>query len=459
MAIITKAIKLETTQQNLIQAVIAKQNDCNSRYLKVTFLDEGAVIPLDSASEVTINAERQDGAAKSFFGVVNDDDTATVPLHSWILELDGIVNCDISIIGADSRLTTTGFVVKVEKAACGSGDISVDPQYDVLANLIDDVSGAKQITSQGRSAKYNFTTPGWKRILNIIRATNGAIDLGLASGNPYRMVQALAFDISGFVKYPTDTTDSTPTIIKRYENTFGQDDAVSKHAFKVSKIRVGYPKAGTDFPNTDGTTDYTVNPVNCYVDIYVDFAVKDHDYIAFNMNYAGFADSHKCTPITEETAASDTGIYGEELTYFTVDVDSMPYFVQSPEMLNVLTKDNVYSGAATGYGVKLHNSGYLQINSASNDLIDKGSSAYVCITPKNVEYAVKKHAPTPKVYTFTFADDPAGALEGEDIPIGSFYYRSANDDWYDPSNIHSVAVYTGVDENGEKIWTTLYQKM
>lgn len=141
MAIITKAIKLETTKQNLVQAVIAKQSDCNSRFLKVTFLDEGATIPLETSSQVTINAEREDGESKSFFGEVNGDDTATVPLHSWILELEGIVNCDVSIIGTNgSRLTTTSFIVKVEKAACSNEDISSDPQYDVLANLIEEVS-------------------------------------------------------------------------------------------------------------------------------------------------------------------------------------------------------------------------------------------------------------------------------------------------------------------------------
>ena len=141
MAIITKAVSLETTQQNLIQAIIAKQSDCNSRFLKVTFLNEGVTIPLESSSQVTINAERKDGASKSFFGVVNEDNTATVPLHSWILELDGTVNCDISIIGTDeSRLTTTGFVVLVEKAANSGEDISSDPQYDVLANLIESVN-------------------------------------------------------------------------------------------------------------------------------------------------------------------------------------------------------------------------------------------------------------------------------------------------------------------------------
>jgi hypothetical protein len=144
MAIITKAIRLETTKQNLVQAVIAKQNDCNSRFLKVTFLDEGTVIPLESSSKVTINAERKDGESNSFFGEVNGDDTATVPLHSWMLELEGIVNCDVSIIDIDGRkLTTTTFAVMVEKAAHGADDISTNPQYDVLVNLIADVNETK----------------------------------------------------------------------------------------------------------------------------------------------------------------------------------------------------------------------------------------------------------------------------------------------------------------------------
>lgn len=145
MAIIVKEIKLETTSQNLIQAVIAKQNDCNSRYLKVSLFAEGNRIPLKSSSTVTINAERKDGNSKSFYGEVNDDDTATVPLHSWMLELDGTVKCDVSIIDTEGRkLTTTTFVVMVERAACSSEDITTDPEYDVLITLIDEVNDLKK---------------------------------------------------------------------------------------------------------------------------------------------------------------------------------------------------------------------------------------------------------------------------------------------------------------------------
>ena len=141
MAIVVKEIKLETSKPNFIQAIVAKQNDCNSRFLKASLWDDGVQIPLLSSSSVTINAERPDGESDSFFGEVNDDNTATVPLHSWILELEGTVNCDISILDTEGRkLTSTTFVVLVEKASCSSEDITTDPEYNVLVQLLSEVN-------------------------------------------------------------------------------------------------------------------------------------------------------------------------------------------------------------------------------------------------------------------------------------------------------------------------------
>ena len=136
MALIIKEIRLEVSKPNLIQAIVPKKNDCNSRFLKVSLWDEGKQIPIRPTSEVTINAERKDGTSDSFFGEVNEDNTVTVPLHSWILELDGHVNCDVSIIVDDRKLTTTSFVVAVEKASNNSDDVSDDPQHNVLVDLI-----------------------------------------------------------------------------------------------------------------------------------------------------------------------------------------------------------------------------------------------------------------------------------------------------------------------------------
>ena len=145
IALIIKEIKLEVSKPNLIQAIVAKQNDCNSRFLKASLWDEGVQLSINPKAEVTINAERKDGASDSFFGEVNKDNTVTVPLHSWMLELEGTVNCDVSLLIDGRRLTTTTFVVLVEKAANGSDDIINNPQYNVLINLMGEVEGTKQM--------------------------------------------------------------------------------------------------------------------------------------------------------------------------------------------------------------------------------------------------------------------------------------------------------------------------
>ena len=160
-------INLEVARPNLFQAIVAKQYDMNTRYLKVTFVNNGEKIPLDTARTVVINALRSDGQADSFFGVVNDDNTATVPLHSWMLEREGSVQCDVSIIdeASSKKLTSTNFSLMVEKAAFGGSDVSEDPQYDVLLSLIKQVEEIETVSMEEvqeaiKGSAYNIDFPG-----------------------------------------------------------------------------------------------------------------------------------------------------------------------------------------------------------------------------------------------------------------------------------------------------------
>lgn len=145
MAQIIKEITVDVARKNLFQAIVAKQHDSNSRFLKVSFTNEGEPITIGSASSVIINAERADNESKSFAGSVNDDGTVTVPLTNWMLELDDFLRCDISIVAADdSKLTSTSFTIEVEAAANGEGsDISEDENYDILITLLSDCAKAK----------------------------------------------------------------------------------------------------------------------------------------------------------------------------------------------------------------------------------------------------------------------------------------------------------------------------
>ena len=140
MVQITKKIALEVSKPNTLKVIVAKQGDNRSRYLKVTFTNDNKKIEIPPSATAIINALRGDGISKSFAGEVNSDGTVTVPLTSWMLELGGVLECDVSVIDKDGRrLTTSTFIVEVECAACNDDDISEDENYDILVKLIEDV--------------------------------------------------------------------------------------------------------------------------------------------------------------------------------------------------------------------------------------------------------------------------------------------------------------------------------
>lgn len=145
MAQIIQKISVDVSNPNFFKAIVAKQYDSNSRFLNATLTHNGEKIEVLPTSTVTINARRKYGGEKSFYGVVNDDGTVTVPLTYWMLELEGTVDCDISVIDAeDKKLSTTKFVLEVEKASCKGENIEVDDDCDVVVKLIEDVNELKE---------------------------------------------------------------------------------------------------------------------------------------------------------------------------------------------------------------------------------------------------------------------------------------------------------------------------
>ena len=176
MAEIIREITVDVAKANVFQAIVAKQFDSNSRFLKATITNNGEPLTIPSSASVTINALREDGNAKAFFGSVNDDGTITVPLSNWMLQLDGIVKCDISVI-TDSKLTTTMFSIAVEEAAYGGSDISDDPNYDLLIQLLEDCSAIKEDYANATSAaisSHNTDTTSHQDIRETIN-TLGSI--------------------------------------------------------------------------------------------------------------------------------------------------------------------------------------------------------------------------------------------------------------------------------------------
>jgi hypothetical protein len=158
MAQIIREISVDVAQLNRFSAIVAKQYDKSSRFLKVHLLNQEEPISIERGSTVVINARREDDVAKSFAGEVNDDGTVTVPLTYWMLELDGTVKCDISIItGEDTMLTTTLFELQVEEAAADDESISNDDDYGILIELINSVKQESiALTNQYETSAKNL---------------------------------------------------------------------------------------------------------------------------------------------------------------------------------------------------------------------------------------------------------------------------------------------------------------
>lgn len=153
MAIITQEITVEVAKLNYFQALVAKQGDINSRFLKITFENDGEKIYIQPTSTVRLGGERPDGQSKVFIGEVNDDGTATVPLVGWLLELPGLLNCDATIVDAEGgKLSSTSFKVIVDKAACADEDIYSDENYDILTSLAKSLEGGEEIIAACEAA-------------------------------------------------------------------------------------------------------------------------------------------------------------------------------------------------------------------------------------------------------------------------------------------------------------------
>lgn len=145
MAKIVREITADVARKNSFQAIVAKQNDSDSRFLKVTLCNEGKKIPVEASACVLFSAERADREAKAFAGAVNDDGTVTVPLTGWMLALDDLVRCEVSVIDAEGRkLTSTSFAIEVERASYTGDDVTEDEHYDPLVILLGEVAAAKE---------------------------------------------------------------------------------------------------------------------------------------------------------------------------------------------------------------------------------------------------------------------------------------------------------------------------
>lgn len=319
MAQIIKEISLEVSKPNLIQAIVAKQYDNNSRFLKVTLMHENQKIEISPTSTVTINAKRNDGTEKPFAGEANNDGTATVPLTYWMLELEGTVYCDVSVIDTDGRrLSSTKFELLVERASCSSDDITEDENYDVLINLIAEVN---KVTPD---QTYDPTSENAQSGVAVAEATKEVTDF---TNNTY--ANAIKGSVSGIAISVNDASPVEHTLdVQVYSNG---KNLVNIANFQLEKSLYGSGAGGTvtlvdnsarasilhikTEPNTTYTfsldnTTYWLNRL-CEMNAN-DICTKNHAFYNTNVDYNSFTWTTLST--TEYIALQVTNKNGDTVT-------------------------------------------------------------------------------------------------------------------------------------------------
>lgn len=266
MARIVKHISVDVAAENIFQSIIAKQYDSDSRFLTVRLTNEGEQIDVSPNSVVIINALREDNEAQAFAGTVNDDGTITVPITYWMLELDGQVKCDISVIDSDERkLTSTSFSISVEAAAYAGTDVSEDDNYNVLVSLIAECTEATSAAlkvAEGVSVDQEYTPE------------SANAQSGVAVAQAISELRDLIQRVAEKEAYITLTADGwvTTDVANRYSQVVTLDNITAKSTvvldLNLAQVEVFREKDLTFFPvSGDGVvTVYAVGqkPTNDY---------------------------------------------------------------------------------------------------------------------------------------------------------------------------------------------------
>ncbi len=235
MAQIIQKISVDVSKPNFFQAIVAKQYDSGSRFLRVTFIHCNKTVEIDPTSTVLINATRSDGGKDSFAGVVNDDNTATVPLAYWMLELEGKVECDISIIDTDgNKLTSTSFELMVERASNKGDSISEDENYDVLVQLIEEVKSV--IPDQTYNPESENAQSG-KAVAQALAGFEGGSSTGTGAGVTEAQKQTLLAIVNAMGLF---NVDNAQTLLDNFNKAWDTVEPVPAISITLDKTEITF---------------------------------------------------------------------------------------------------------------------------------------------------------------------------------------------------------------------------
>ena len=313
MAQIIKEIRVDVSQPCNLQAILAKQYDCNSRFLKITLTDCGTKINVSNTSKVTINTNRPDGQSKSFNGTANTDGTVTVPLPQWSLSVVGDLKCDVSVTdtSTNERLTTMDIWVNVIEAANDNTDISENPDGEITvitpSRVIDENStndeypSSKAVYDYGQSilADTELTATAQGNAITIESSKAPLQNLKLYGkttknetlGTLSSTGDSGSFNVGVYGKNLVKNTATTQTIngvtftVNEDKSITVSGTATEDALFNVGtitiKANVGYTLTGC--PSGGSHTTYYLEPAGFWYDVGLGYRINHHSNFSVNI--------------------------------------------------------------------------------------------------------------------------------------------------------------------------------
>ena len=161
---VIREVSADVVKRGSTRALYAKQNDLNSRFLDVRIQEDGKDLVIAQDRTVILNVERSDREKASFYGEVNEGGTVRVPLTAWMLELEGTLVCDVSVVSTDdtdiAKLTTMSFNIYVEAAVITDEAIVETENYSVIVDLLTrtEVASERAIEAAKAADEAGFIT-------------------------------------------------------------------------------------------------------------------------------------------------------------------------------------------------------------------------------------------------------------------------------------------------------------
>ena len=105
---------IDVADRECTQVVVARQGDSATRCLRLRLSSYGELLRVEEGAVPVLNVRNESGEVRVFTGEVHADGSITLPMTSWMLKNQGVLECDIAIFDEKGgKLTTPPFEIDV----------------------------------------------------------------------------------------------------------------------------------------------------------------------------------------------------------------------------------------------------------------------------------------------------------------------------------------------------------